>query len=352
MSVSTFFFLVKHNDNSLEIVSSNDGKIMDGVDVSILSVGDRLDFYDYDAEILDFGSRQEMEISLQNNLMPSASVTPQTHRSVSVRRRSQSARRFYQPRMIAAERPQPISILTMEEIDKHLLEVIKSKKGPLYEAMKNAFTPPAPQRNRDGPITPLTVKMEDGSLVPLAAVDINKLKILLTNARKTIRWPKPTLIDLDLVEDLSGNKLLASFRNRPVQFFQSIIYWLIDEEAFRRSYLPSLALEAKRAGKRKATKRYVTQDFINAFCYMLLYFGGAVLDDASQQSLFVDARNKYNDQVGRYKSNEVPKTRNLFPPYQDPAEGAKAPFNIVNGIVKIEGDLSSSDETPDDETNE
>uniref|UniRef100_A0AC34Q7D9 Uncharacterized protein n=1 Tax=Panagrolaimus sp. JU765 TaxID=591449 RepID=A0AC34Q7D9_9BILA len=94
-------------------------------------------------------------------------------------------------------------------------------------------------------------------------------------------------------------------------------------------------------------KKCVTEEFIDVFTYSVLYFGAAILTEKSQQKWLAAARQAYNDEVNRYKSNNF-KNKDIetifkFPKYIDPRQ---KPFNESNALINenVQVNVANNDE--------
>uniref|UniRef100_A0A914Q3L0 Uncharacterized protein n=1 Tax=Panagrolaimus davidi TaxID=227884 RepID=A0A914Q3L0_9BILA len=127
----------------------------------------------------------------------------------------------------------------------------------------------------------------------------------------------PGITDLQIAEEL-GPHLVNAFINMKLGNFVSYLAgFLIEEEAFRISFLPPLGPHL-RASNPKPPKRTLNNNFKTVFKYFALYYGGCILISDFKPFWLDSLRSRFNQKADNLKNKEnaqYPSFAGLIPPF-------------------------------------
>jgi hypothetical protein len=160
------------------------------------------------------------------------------------------------------------------------------------------------------------------NVVELSRGDFDNL--LLIHRQHLGEFPElPNITQLQVIEELGPHLLKAFFNMKFGNFVSYLAGFLIEEDAFRISFLPSLG-PTLRASKPKPPKRVLNDHFKRIFKYYALYFGGCILHRDFKPFWLDSLRSRFNTKADNLKNKENAK----FPTF----DGILPPFSVENAF--------------------
>ncbi|KAE9548435.1 hypothetical protein FO519_008350 [Halicephalobus sp. NKZ332] len=200
-------------------------------------------------------------------------------------------------------------------IEKVLLNALDDEKSAVYKAIQERLQKPSSVFHN---IVPKAIVRHnffvnlDGMSVLLQAISPEDLFRAIDNGRKSILFVrKPACLDIDKMEESVGDKLKMNFQKSIPLFTSIITEYLLDEEAFKCSYMPALVMARRKVNPRRDDKRVLNRAVVECFEYCFLYFGGAALENSTQRSsrdnFLILCRSHFQNRVQRFHDGKSSK---------------------------------------------